>query len=282
MLKKIGYSLLKQKSGIVGVIIITIFVLTAVLAPVLSPADPNKMSLRDRLLPPGTVTETGMHVLGTDALGRDVLSRVIYGSRVSLLIGVISAAVSAVLGCLAGLISGYYRGWIDVVIMRVADVQLAFPFILLALTILATLGGGLLQLILVMGIGRWVNFSRIVRAEAMSLREREFVQAARAIGFKNMSIILRHILPNVAAPVIVVTSFVVASNILSETSLSFLGLGVEASIPSWGSMLAEGREFLQDGWWVTTFPGLAIVFTVLGINLFGDWLRDYLDPKILE
>ncbi len=279
-MKRMWFSLCKQKSGLVGIVIILLLVIIALLAPLLAPNDPNQIVLTDRLLSPGSTSANGHHLFGTDSLGRDVLSRIIYGARVSLLIGFCAAILSVVVGTLLGLISGYYGGWFDVVLMRLADIQLAFPFTLLALTFIATLGGGLAQLILIMGIFRWVTFARITRAEVLSLREREFVQAARAIGFKQFSIIVRHVLPNVIAPIIVSASFVIASNILSETTLSFLGLGVEASIPTWGSLLAEGRDLLTEAWWIATIPGLAVVFTVLGVNLFGDWLRDFLDPKM--
>ncbi len=279
-MKRIWYSLCKQKSGLVGIIIILLLIFAAVFAPLLTSADPNKIVLTDRLLPPGSTSDTGYHLCGTDSLGRDVFARLLYGSRVSLLTGFCAAAISVCLGTFLGLISGYFGGWFDIILMRLADIQLAFPFTLLALTFIATLGGGLVQLILIMGIFRWVNFARITRAEVLSLREREFVQAARAIGFGNLHIMLKHVLPNVIAPIIVSASFVIASNILSETTLSFLGLGVEASIPTWGSLLAEGRDLLTEAWWIATLPGLTVMVTVLGVNLFGDWLRDFLDPKM--
>ncbi len=273
--KSLTRSLRRQRSGAIGLAIVSLFVLVAVLAPFIAPHDPNVVALEQRLQSPSM-----SHLLGTDSLGRDVLSRLIYGARVSLLVGVLPALLSMVIGVVAGVVAGYFRGVADVVIMRFADVQLAFPFILLALTVLATLGGGVTQLILVLGIANWVSFCRIVRGEAMSIREREFVLSARAIGVGRAQILARHVLPNVLAPVLVVASFVAATNILIEASLSFLGLGVDASTPSWGSMLADGRDLLQAAWWVETFPGLAIVVTVLGINLFGDWLRDYLDPRL--
>ena len=279
-MKQIWYSLCKQKSGLVGVFIILLLVFVAIFAPLLTSADPNHIVLVDRLLPPGSTSDTGYHLLGTDSLGRDVFSRLLYGSRVSLLTGFCAAAISVCFGTFLGLVSGYYRGWFDVILMRLADIQLAFPFTLLALTFIATLGGGLVQLILIMGIFRWVNFARITRAEVLSLREREYVQSAHAIGFSNLYIILRHVLPNVVAPIIVSATFVIASNILSETTLSFLGLGVEASIPTWGSLLAEGRDLLTEAWWIATIPGITVMITVLGVNLFGDWLRDFLDPKM--
>lgn len=273
--KSVMRSLRRQRSGAIGLTIVSLFVLVALLAPVIAPHDPNVVVLDQRLRPPSL-----SHLLGTDSLGRDVLSRLLYGARVSLLVGVLSALVSMVFGVATGVLAGYFRGGLDVVIMRLADIQLAFPFILLALTVLATLGGGITQLVLVLGVANWVTFCRIVRAETMSIREREFVLSARTIGVGWSQILARHILPNVLAPVLVVVSFVAATNILTEASLSFLGLGVDASTPSWGSMLADGREVLQTAWWVETFPGLAIVITVLGINLFGDWLRDYLDPRL--
>jgi len=279
-MRRFWSSLFRQKSGLIGIVILLLLILIAICAPLLTAYEPNKIMLLERLKPPGSTTASGYHLFGTDSLGRDVLTRLIYGTRVSLLVGFCAAAISVVLGTALGLLAGYFGGWFDTVLMRLADIQLAFPFTLLALTFIATIGGGLVQLILIMGIFRWVTFARITRAEVLSLREREYIQAARAIGFRDLHIMLRHILPNVVAPVIVSASFVVASNILSETTLSFLGLGVEASIPTWGSLLAEGRGVLQEAWWIATIPGITVMVTVLGVNLFGDWLRDFLDPKM--
>jgi peptide/nickel transport system permease protein len=237
-----------------------------------------------RLAAPGDTGARGaIHWLGSDALGRDVLSRLLYGARISLLVGICAIAVGGTIGVIAGLVSGYFGGWIDDIIMRLGDIQLAFPFILLAIMFLVVLGPGVGNLILVLGIGQWVTYARIVRAQTLSLREKEFVEAARAMGDSTPSIILRTILPNLVAPLTVIASFNVAAVILSEAALSFLGLGVPPSVPTWGSMLAESREqLIANKWWLAIFPGLAIVFTVLSFNILGDWLRDFLDPRLKE
>ncbi|AXC50968.1 ABC transporter permease [Paracoccus suum] len=246
--------------------------------------DPNRQNIMLRLAAP--MAEGPRHTtfwLGTDALGRDVLSRLIYGARVSLLVGIASIAVGGTLGVTAGLLAGYFGGRIDDIIMRLGDIQLAFPFILLAIMFLVVLGPGLLNLILVLGIGQWVTYARIVRGQTLSLREKEFVEAARAMGDSTSSIIFRTILPNIIAPLTVVASFNVASVILSEAALSFLGLGVPPSVPTWGSMLAESRDqLIANKWWLAIFPGFAIVLTVLSFNIMGDWLRDFLDPRLKE
>jgi peptide/nickel transport system permease protein len=273
-------SLLRQKSGLVGLTIIIAVLALSILAGLFNNFDPNAIALEDRLLKPFSAALTGFHLLGTDALGRDIFARIIYGGRISLLISFAAVLISALLGVSLGAVAGFYRGWLDAVLMRIAELQMAFPFILLALTILAVLGAGLLQMVLVLGIGRWVVFARVVRGEILSLREREFVEASRAVGNRNPRIIFRHIMPNLAAPVIIVGSFTVATNILTEAALTFLGVGLDVSIPTWGTMLAEGREYLPGAWWLATFPGVTILITVLGINLFGDWLRDYFDPRL--
>jgi peptide/nickel transport system permease protein len=212
-----------------------------------------------------------------------VFSRLLYGARVSLLVGVAAILVGGTLGVTAGLASGYFGGWIDDVLMRLGDIQLAFPFILLAIMFLVVLGPGLVNLIIVLGIGQWVTYARIVRAQTLSLREKEFVEAARAMGDTTSSIIFRTILPNIIAPLTVIASFNVASVILAEASLSFLGLGVPPEVPTWGSMLAQSRDqLIANKWWLAIFPGLAIVFTVLSFNIMGDWLRDFLDPRMKE
>jgi peptide/nickel transport system permease protein len=222
-------------------------------------------------------------LMGSDALGRDAFSRLLYGARVSLLVGVAAILVGGTLGVSAGLVSGYFGGWIDDVLMRLGDIQLAFPFILLAIMFLVVLGPGLFNLIVVLGIGQWVTYARIVRAQTLSLREKEFVEAARAMGDSTASIIFRTILPNIIAPLTVIASFNVASVILAEAALSFLGLGVPAEVPTWGSMLAQSRDqLIANKWWLAIFPGLAIVFTVLSFNIMGDWLRDFLDPRLKE
>lgn len=236
---------------------------------------PGQISLSARLVPP---FQDIAHVFGTDALGRDILARVANGGWVSLKVGFFSVLGSVVLGVVMGLVAGYYRGIWDVVVMRFADIQLALPFILLAITFVAILGGSLTNTIILLIVSQWVQYARLVRGSVLSLREREFILSARAIGVKDIAIIGRHILPNLMGPVVVLMTLNVANNILLESSLTFLGLGVDPTIPSWGGMLAEGRTYLQSAWWISVFPGLAILFTVLGLNLLGDWLRDVLDP----
>jgi peptide/nickel transport system permease protein len=223
--------------------------------------------------------ESWSHPLGTDPLGRDVLARVILGGQVSLTVGLLSVAGAALVGTLAGLLAGYYRGIWDGVLMRWADVQLALPFILIAITFAAILGTDMWKLIAFMAIAQWVQYARVVRAATIVLRERDFVVSAHAVGVRDPAILWRHILPNAAAPVLVLMTLNVANNILLESSLTFLGLGIDPLIPSWGGMLADGRTYLQTAWWVSVFPGLAIMLTVLGLNLLGDWLRDLVDPS---
>ena len=218
------------------------------------------------------------HPLGTDPLGRDVLARTIIGGRVSLTVGVLSVAGAVVVGTFAGLIAGYYRGVWDGILMRWADVQLALPFILIAITFAAILGTDMWKLIAFMAIAQWVQYARVVRSATIVLREREFVVSAHAVGVRDPAILWRHILPNALAPVLVLVTLNVANNILLESSLTFLGLGIDPLIPSWGGMLADGRTYLQTAWWVSVFPGLAIMLTVLGLNLLGDWFRDWSDP----
>jgi peptide/nickel transport system permease protein len=221
-------------------------------------------------------------VLGTDHLGRDTLSRILFGTRVALIVGTTAVLISGTIGVALGLLSGYFGGWIDDVTAWLVNVQLSFPFILLAIAVVAVLGGGLRNLIVVLALTGWVVYARVVRAETLALRERDFVQAARALGAHLTRILLRHILPNALTPVIVIATFEMARMIVSEAALSFLGLGVEPALPSWGAMLADGRTYLSSAWWVATFPGLAIAFTVLGANLLGDWLRTEFDPSLGE
>lgn len=274
-------SLHRRKLALFGVVVILIMLLLAATAPVLTQHDPTQIDIVKRLKPPGWQDETGaVHFLGTDTLGRDVWARLIFGARISLLVGISAVLIAGSLGVLLGLIAGYFGGTIDDVIMRVADTQLAFPFILLAISIIAVLGPGLFKVIAVLGISGWVQYGRIVRGQVIALREQEFVQSARAIGVSNRRMLVHHILPNTWAAVIIIASFSIASTILAESSLSFLGLGVPPEIPTWGGMLAEGREYLELAPWLATFPGLAIALTVFGINVVGDWLRDYLDPRM--
>lgn len=258
-----------------------LLLLSAIFAAQIAPYDPNLVQVVNRLKPPfwmdgGSVA----HPLGTDSVGHDLLSRVIFGTRISMLVGISSVVVSGALGTLVGLIAGYWRGWPDAIIMRLGEIQLAFPLILLAIAVLAVLGPGVNNLILVLGTYGWVIYARVVRAQTLSWREKEFVEAARCMGASSTRIMLRHILPNVYASLIVIATFAMATNVLAEASLSFLGLGAPPNVPSWGAMLASARDYLQDAWWLATFPGLALMLTILSINVVGDWLRDYLDPRL--
>ena len=250
-------------------------VLAVLLSDLLFQGGADAMDLAMRLTLP---FQTWAHPLGTDPLGRDVLARVVSGGRISLTVGVLSVLSAALVGTAAGLVAGYYRGPWDTLLMRWADVQLALPFILVALTFAAILGTDMWKLILFMAVAQWVQYARVVRSATIVLRERDFVVAAIAVGVRHPVIIWRHILPNAAAPVLVLMTLNVATNILLESSLTFLGLGIDPMIPSWGGMLADGRTYLQTAWWVSVFPGLAIMLTVLGLNLLGDWLRDSTDP----
>ena len=277
-------SMVTAKWPVLAFVILVTVAIVAACGPWLAPLDPGRQSIASRLAAPMTADPQGtMHWLGSDVLGRDVLSRLLYGARISLLVGLAAITVGGAIGILAGLLAGYFGGWIDDVMMRLADMQLAFPFVLLAIMFLVVLGPGVGNLILVLGIGQWVTYARIVRAETLSLREKEFVEAARALGDSTTTILFRTILPNIVAPLTVIASFNVASVILTEASLSFLGLGVPASVPTWGSMLAESRDtLLANKWWLAVFPGLAIMLTVLSFNIMGDWLRDLLDPRLRE
>ena len=269
---------------VLAMVILLATAIAAAFGPALAPFDPNRQNLVLRLADPMSSGPDGsVFWLGSDVLGRDVLTRLLYGARVSLLVGIAAIAVGGTIGIVAGLLSGYFGGWVDDLIMRLGDIQLAFPFILLAIMFLVVLGSGIWNLILVLGVGQWVTYARIVRADTLSLREKEFVEAARALGDSTASIIFRTILPNILAPLTVIASFNVASVILSEAALSFLGLGVPPSVPTWGSMLAESRDtLLANKWWLAVFPGVAIVLTVLSFNILGDWLRDFLDPRLRE
>jgi peptide/nickel transport system permease protein len=267
--------------AVAGGVIVVATILVAALAPLLAPADPIRNSLLDRLTPPAWVGGgAARYPLGTDTLGRDVASRLLHGARVSLVVGFSAVVLAGAVGVAVGLVSGWYGGRLDDVLMRLGDVQLAFPVLVLAVAVLAVLGASLLNLIVVLGITSWITYARIVRGEVLTLRERDFVAAARALGAPDRWILRRHLLPNVLPPITVVATFSVARTIIAEASLSFLGLGIPAPQPSWGSMLDEGRNYITTGWWLALFPGLAILLLVLGINLVGDWLRDRLDPRM--
>jgi peptide/nickel transport system permease protein len=276
---RIGHSLLTSRTGLFGTIIVLLVVLAAIFAAYLAPADPNQQRILDSLRPPVWLDPESTAILGTDYLGRDILSRIIYGARVSLTVGLAAVAIAGVLGAALGILAGFRGGWTDSLIMRIADFQLSIPFIVLAIAVLGILGPSLRNIIIVLGITGWVTYARVIRSEVLAVREFDYITAARAIGSSDARIMLRQILPNVTAPMIVISSLEVARMIISEAALSFLGLGVPPTTPSWGGMVADGRNYIQANWWMATFPGLAIVITVLGINLFGDWLRDTLDPR---
>jgi peptide/nickel transport system permease protein len=267
---------LRARMALPALIVLALVVLCAVLAPVLSPFDPNAQDLLTRLSPPQW---SGGHLLGTDNLGRDVLSRLIYGARISLFVGLAVALISGTIGAVIGIVAGYRGGWADRVLMRLADVQLAFPAILLALAVVAFLGNGLWVVIIVLGVTNWVSYARVTRSSVLSLRERDYVLEARAIGVGPATIMRRHLLPNVLASLITIAALNVASAIVVESALSFLGLGVPADIPTWGSMLADGQLYLGTSWWIAVFPGLALMLTALSINITGDAIRDAVDPR---
>ncbi len=264
-----------------GGVVVLLLVVSGVAAPMLAPYDPQEQTLENRLSPPGLSSQRSLrHWLGTDNLGRDILSRIIYGSRISLLVGVTSVILAGLVGCFLGAVAGYFGNLTDEVINKITEIFLAFPFLLLAIALMAFLGQGVVNLILALMLSRWVQYCRIVRGEVLSLKERDFVTAARALGGRNFYILLKHVLPNTLASVTVISTFGMAIVIITEASLSFLGLGVPVQIPTWGSMLSDGRSYMYRAPWLTIFPGLAIFITVLGINLLGDGLRDILDPKL--
>jgi peptide/nickel transport system permease protein len=263
----------------IGVLVLLgAFILAGIFAPLIAPHDPETPALATRMLPPGTTAEGSFFLLGTDALGRDLLSRILFGARVSLVVGVCAVAIGGSIGTLLGLLAGFYGRGVDAAITRLADLQLSIPFLILAIAVMAVLGAGLSKVILVLGLTSWIMYARVVRGEVLAVRSREYVLAARALGAQDATLLWRHILPNVSTSAIVIGTFDVARAILSEASLSFLGLGVQPPTPSWGGMVADGRDYLTTAWWVSTWPGVAIALTVMAINLLGDWLRDVLDP----
>ena len=265
---------------LLGGAVMLLLVLAAVFAPLLAPADPLKTGFSTRTKPPAILGFDSTFLLGSDGLGRDILSRLLYGGRISLTLAAIAVACSAVVGVTLGLVSGYFGGWVDDVIMRVVDIQLSFPIIMLAIAVIAVVGTSLQALLGVLVLAGWVIYARTVRASVLSLRQQDYVIAARALGAGAPRVIGRHILPNVQAPILVVGTVQLATMILLESGLSFLGLGVQPPTPSWGYMLAEGRDYLSNAWWISTVPGIAISLAVLAANLVGDGLRDLLDPSL--
>lgn len=266
-------------------LVVAVFVLTAVFADQVAPMDPVKQSLRYRLAPPFWLAEKlkegqPLFLFGSDQLGRDVFSRILHGSRVSLVVAFAAVAIGGVFGSLMGLLAGYFGRYVDEAIMMVADIQLAFPFILLAIAVIAVLGPSFTNLVALIGISGWVTYARIARAQVLSVREKEFVESIRCLGGSHLRILFRHIFPNILAPLIVVGSLDLARTIILESTLSFLGLGIQPPTPSWGGMLGEGRKYLHNAWWIATFPGLYLMAVTLSVYRIGDWLRDVLDPTL--
>ena len=265
----------RNRLAVPGLGIVLIMFLLAVFSPMLSPYDPGEINIESKLENP-----CRDHPMGTDNLGRDVLSRMLYGARISLSVGFVAVGISIAIGILVGAISGYYGRWVDAVLMRFVDIMMCFPAFFLILTVIALLGPNIINIMIVIGITSWMGTARFVRAEFLSLKEREFVIAARVLGLSDRRIIFRHILPNALAPVIISATLGVAGAILMEAGLSFLGFGVQPPNPSWGNILTEGRTYIFDAWWLTLFPGLAILITVLAFNLVGEGLRDAMDPRL--
>jgi peptide/nickel transport system permease protein len=257
-----------------GLILLSGVMLAALAAPLLAPFDPAAVDPDARLLPPGS-----LHLLGTDSVGRDILSRLIYGGRLSLTVGFLAMLVSALFGTFVGCLSGYFGGWLEAASGWLIDVQLSFPFLLLAIFVLGALGGGTAAVVLVLALGTWVNYARIVRAQVLSIKNSGYVEAAHATGAGVVRILAVHILPNTLSPICVVASFSMAQAILTEAGLSFLGVGLDPSTPSWGTMLNDGRDYLLSAWWIATMPGIAIGLTVYGVTQFGEGLRELLDPR---
>lgn len=265
----------KTLEFVLGFVLTVGIIVLVLLSDLIFQGAADKIDLTARLVAPMAQPN---HPFGTDPIGRDVLARVVSGGSVSLQVGFISVFGAVGFGVVMGLVAGYFRGFWDTIVMRFADIQLAMPFILLAITFIAIVGGGLTNMIILLILSQWVQYARLVRGSVLSLRDREFIQSAQAIGVSPINILFRHLLPNLIGPVIVLMTLNVANNILLESSLTFLGLGVDPLTPSWGGMLADGRTYIQTAWWVSFFPGMAIMLTVLGLNLLGDWLRDTLDP----
>lgn len=276
-------TVLRSKTAVFGGLLLSLYVLIAILSPVLILHDPTQQNLDRRLAPPiglGLKNTSIEYPLGNDNLGRDIYSRLIVGSRISLVVGVSTVILSTLLGSMIGALAGFLRGWFDNIIMRVVDIWMAFPSLLLAIAFGAAFGQGLLNLILALVLTNWVIYSRIIRSEVLVLREQEYVQAARALGSSGLRIILCHILPNTLSSILVIATIQLGTVVITEASLSFLGISVQGSVPTWGGMLSDGREFMRQAWWLATFPGIAISVMALGANLLGDGLRDALDPHL--
>ena len=279
--RRVLAALARSPVGVAGLVIVSFVILIAFIGPLISPYDPvEDRNLRARYKPPGYSDSSGVYTLGTDQLGRDILSRIIAGSRVSVLVGVVSVTIAGTIGVIYGLISGFIGGWLDAVMMRIVDAILSIPFIVLVVAISGVVGAGLHTLILILGFTGWITYARVIRGEVLKVREMEYITAAYAIGQNRMLVMFRHILPNVISSAVVLAAVQVAVTILAESSLSFLGLGVKTPTVTWGLMLADGKDYINSAWWMTSFPGIAITVTVLGVVFLGDWLRDFLDPNI--
>lgn len=265
----------RNRFAVAGGIVVVLMFLVSFLAPYITPYQPDALDAYHVLLPPSTA-----HWLGTDDLGRDVFTRLVFGSRISLKVGFVAIGIATVIGCLVGLVSGYYGGTIDSILMRFVDIMLCFPAFFLILAVVAIIGPSIWYIMIIIGVTSWMGVARLVRAEVLSIREREYVMAARAIGCSDLRIIFRHILPNAIGPVLVYATLGIAGAILTESSLSFLGLGVQPPTPSWGNILTAGKEYLEFAWWLFLFPGLAIMITVLSYYLLGEGVRDALDPRL--
>ena len=275
LLKIIGVRFTQNRLSLVGALVVCALVITAVLAPFISPYEPTEIDVYNVLSPP-----TREHLMGTDELGRDLLSRIIWGSRVSLKVGFVAVGIALLIGIAVGAAAGFYGGKVDAILMRFVDIMLAFPTFFLILAVIAILEPSIFTIMAVIGITSWMDVARLVRAEFLTLKERDFVDAARAMGVKNIRLIFRHILPNALSPVFVAATFGIAGAILIESGLSFLGLGVQPPDPSWGNILTSGKDNIEVAWWLSLYPGLAILITVLSYNLVGEGLRDALDPRL--
>lgn len=273
-------ALRRSPVGLIGFTIVLMLVFMAVFGSLIVPHDPVDGNLRARFMAPGFTDKSGTYLLGTDQLGRDIFSRIIVGSTVSVLVGVVSVLIAGTIGVSLGLIAGFVGGWVDNLIMRLADGLLAIPFIILVVAVSGILSAGLGTLILILGLTGWVTYARVTRGEVLKAREMEYVVAAYAIGQRPLWVMFGHILPNVISTAIILAASQVGVTILAESSLSFLGLGVKSPTVTWGVMLADGRQYINSAWWMTTFPGIAITITVLGVSFLGDWLRDVLDPNV--
>lgn len=267
-------SILQNPLALAGFMIIITILLLAIFAPIIAPYDPDAIHVKTILLPP-----SADHLMGTDGLGRDVWSRMLFGARISLLVGIVAVGIATLIGILLGAIAGFYRGWVDTIIMRLVDVMLSIPTFFLILAVIAFLTPSIWNIMIIIGLTSWMGVTRLVRAEFLSLRNREFVLASQTLGAKDHKLIIKHLLPNSLTPIIVSSVLGVASAVLVESGLSFLGLGVQAPQASWGNILTDGKEYIEFAWWLSLFPGIAILITVLGYNLLGEGLRDALDPR---